>query len=105
MKKITPHDGMLAIYKSSTGDIPVVLCDVKKDQYHITFRAKKRNSYEMLPSMWTGDAITNGVFEIENPEYLDDTSGIDCIVEIDEDREAKENLKKFFEENVKFNGK
>ncbi len=105
MNKITLRDGMLAIYKSSTGDIPVVLCDVKKDQYHITFRAKKRNSYEMLPSIWTGDAITDGVFEIENPEYLDDTNNIDCIVEVDENREAKENLKNFFEGNVRFHGK
>lgn len=106
-KKIIVREGTFAIYKNNAEELPVVLCNVKRDQYGITFNARDRKTKALIrhngyPMMWVGDSIYLGTFIIENPEYEEDFIYDENKVEVDELKKEKEILGAFFENNVKF---
>ena len=106
-KRIIIRNGTEAIYKNKTDEIPVVLCNVK-NEHGIVFSAMDKRTNNLItqngnPVRWSAMAIDLGIFIIKNPEYTEDFN--ENSIQFDELAEQKANLKKFFNENVKFNDK
>ncbi len=105
-QKIIIRDGMTGTYHGT----PIVFCNVKYETYEIIFSARKQSNNAMIvnfdgkPIRWIARfALETGTITIDNPEYVSTSKPITTL--IDSFKRQRDELKKYFLEYVKFNGK
>lgn len=107
-KKIIIRDGLFGFYNKNGIRTPIIICNVKKGANDIYFNARVKSSNLLIkkdnvPIMWSAYYATKaGTIEIENLEYEDNFDKSDIIAD-SYLNEKRDNLKKFFIDNVVFN--